>query len=95
MHIVDTKRGKFDPQKFEDQYEDALKELLRRKQKGQPIERPKEPARSNVVNLMDALRQSIKTEGTGGERRKPPARSTGRRAPKKAARSSARHKKAS
>jgi DNA end-binding protein Ku len=95
MHIVDTKRGKFEPQKFEDQYEDALKELLRRKQKGQPIERPKEPARSNVVNLMDALRQSIKTEGTDGGRRKPAAGSTGRRAPKKAARSSARHKKAS
>jgi DNA end-binding protein Ku len=33
-HIVDTKRGKFDPKKFEDRYEDALKELLKKKQKG-------------------------------------------------------------
>jgi hypothetical protein len=24
LHIVDTKRGDFDPEKFEDQYEDAL-----------------------------------------------------------------------
>ena len=39
-HIVDTKRGEFDPKKFEDRYEDALKELLRKKQKGEKIERP-------------------------------------------------------
>ena len=63
IHIVDTKRGKFEPEKFEDHYENALKELLRKKQKGEKIERPKEPARTNVVNLMDALRQSVKAEG--------------------------------
>jgi Ku protein len=43
-HIVNTKKGKFEPQKFEDQYEGALKELLRKKQKGERIERPSEPA---------------------------------------------------
>ena len=37
-HIVETKRGKFEPDKFEDEYEDALKELLRKKQKGEKIE---------------------------------------------------------
>jgi DNA end-binding protein Ku len=62
-HIVDTKRGKFAPEKFEDEYEDALKELLRKKQKGEKIEQPKERAPSNVINLMDALRQSLKAEG--------------------------------
>ena len=62
-HIVDTKRGKFEPEKFEDEYEDALKELLRKKQKGEKIEQPKERAPSNVVNLMDALRNSLKAEG--------------------------------
>jgi DNA end-binding protein Ku len=30
VHIVETKRGEFEPQKFEDHYENALKELLRR-----------------------------------------------------------------
>ena len=69
LHIVGTKRGDFEPEKFEDQYEDALKELLSKKQKGEKIERPREPARSNVVNLMEALRESIKAEG-GNERRK-------------------------
>jgi DNA end-binding protein Ku len=62
IHIVDTKRGKFEPEKFEDHYENALKDLLRKKQKGEKIERPKEPARTNVVNLMDALRQSVQAE---------------------------------
>jgi hypothetical protein len=34
IHIVETKKGKFEPQQFEDQYEDALKDLIRKKQKG-------------------------------------------------------------
>ena len=59
IHIVDSKRGEFEPEKFEDHYENALKELLRKKQRGEKIDRPKEPARTNVVNLMDALRQSV------------------------------------
>jgi hypothetical protein len=63
IHIVDSKRGEFDPEKFADHYENALKELLRKKQKGEKIERPKEPARTNVVNLMDALRESVQAAG--------------------------------
>jgi DNA end-binding protein Ku len=92
MHIVDTKRGKFEPLKFEDEYEDALQDLLKKKQKGEKIERAKEPARSNVVNLMDALRQSVKSERGSGERRKP--QKTAARLVKKG-RSNERHKKAS
>jgi DNA end-binding protein Ku len=91
LHIVDSKRGKFQPEKFEDQYEDALKELLRKKQKGERIERPKEPERSNVVNLMDALRASVKA---GGKPAAAPAKTRGSTA-KKPARSHARHKRAS
>jgi DNA end-binding protein Ku len=94
-HIVNTKKGKFDPSKFDDRYEDALKELLKKKQKGEKIERPKESKPSNVVDLMEALRQSVHAE-KGGERRKsPPPGATHQRAAKKASRSGARHKKAS
>jgi DNA end-binding protein Ku len=91
-HIVNTKKGKFDPSKFDDRYEEALKDLLKKKQKGEKIERPKDRAPSNVVNLMDALRQSVKAE-SGSERRKPERAHP--RAAKKSGRSSARHKKAS
>ena len=93
-HIVDTKRGEFDPKKFEDRYEDALKELLRKKQKGEKIERPTESKPSNVVDLMEALRQSVGAEKDGGGRGKSPSRSHHRSA-KKAGRSTTRHKKAS
>ena len=66
VHIVESKKGRFEPEKFEDEYESALKELLRKKQKGERIERPKEPSRTNVVNLTDALRRSV-----GQEKRTP------------------------
>jgi Ku protein len=100
VHIVETKTGHFKPSEFKDQYEDALKDLLRKKQKGEKIERPKEQAPSNVINLMDALRQSVKADGgasrssggNGGARRASARTST--RAPKKA-RAGAKHKKAS
>jgi DNA end-binding protein Ku len=95
-HIVDTKRGEFDPSKFEDRYEDALKELLRKKQKGEKIERPEETKPSNVVDLMEALRQSVSAEKGGRERRKSSSQgSVHHRTAKKASRSAARHKKAS
>ncbi len=93
-HIVDTKKAHFEPQKFEDQYEDALKELLKKKQSGQKIEAPREREPSKVINLMDALRRSVETERGSGERRKPGRSARNHRAPKKAGRSSARAKKA-
>ena len=58
-HIVETKSGHFEPEKFEDQYEDALKELLKKKQAGEKIEAPKERVPAKVINLMDALRRSV------------------------------------
>ena len=62
-HIVKTKTGHFEPKKFEDHYEDALKELLDKKRKGEKITAPKEHAPAKVINLMDALRRSLEGEG--------------------------------
>jgi DNA end-binding protein Ku len=62
-HIVEMKAGHFDPGKFDDQYEDALKDLLKKKQEGRPIERPERREPTNVVNLMDALRRSLEASG--------------------------------
>jgi len=63
-HIIETKTSHFDPKKFEDHYENALVELLRKKQAGRAIEpvRDEGPAPQRVTNLMDALRASIGTE---------------------------------
>jgi DNA end-binding protein Ku len=90
-HIVRTKAGHFKPEKFEDHYEDALKDLLKKKQSGQKIEAPRERASAKVISLMDALRRSVDAEGGGGESRKTQRHAAARhRAPKKSARSSAR-----
>ena len=69
-HIIQTKAGHFDPKKFEDHYENALVELLRKKQAGRAIEpvRDEAPTPQRVINLMDALRASI-----GAETQKKPA----------------------
>jgi DNA end-binding protein Ku len=93
IHIVESKKGKFEPEGFEDEYENALKELLRKKQKGERIERPKEPSRTNVVNLMDALRRSVKAESGGSTARRKISRSSEQKAAKKAPRSAARQRK--
>ncbi|AWM27676.1 Ku protein [Sinorhizobium fredii] len=57
-HIIKTKRGKFDPAKFDDRYEAALAELVKAKLEGKKIEPRQEPKREKVVDLMEALRQS-------------------------------------
>jgi DNA end-binding protein Ku len=92
-HIVESKKAHFEPERFEDHYEEALKDLLKKKQSGQKIEAPREREPSKVINLMDALRRSVETE-RGGERRKPARAAGNHRAAKKAGRSSARAKKA-
>src|SRR4051794_17813215 len=92
-HIVKTKQGHFQPDKFEDRYEEALKDLIKRKSHGEKIERPEKTEPSNVADLMEALRASVKGNKPKTERRK--TQRSNHRAAKKAGRSSARHRKAS
>ena len=77
-HIVQTKSGHFDPSHFEDRYENALIDLLKKKQAGEKIEPARETAPPRVVNLMEALRASIDVE-----QKKAPAPSTRARRPAK------------
>jgi DNA end-binding protein Ku len=58
-HIVNQKAGRFEPAKFEDQYEAALVDLINKKCAGQPIAKKDRPAGGNVVDLMEALRRSV------------------------------------
>jgi DNA end-binding protein Ku len=62
VHIVETKAGHFEPEKFEDHYENALKELIKKKQRGEKIEKPKERPPAQVINLMEALKRSATAE---------------------------------
>jgi DNA end-binding protein Ku len=76
-HIVDQKSGHFEPDTFEDNYETALIDLINQKRAGQPVVKAKVKTEGNVINLMDALRQSLKGQDA------PAAKATP--APKKAA----------
>jgi DNA end-binding protein Ku len=89
-HILDTKAGHFDPSEFKDEFETELKKLVKRKAAGKPIEY-EEPAErpSNVVDLMEALRQSVQ----GGGRRAAALRSSS--ASKKSSRLKSSHRRSS
>jgi Ku protein len=95
-HILDTKAAHFDPSKFKDDYETALKALVKRKAAGKPIkteEREEQP--SNVINLMDALKQSLKKRSSRHAKAKShERRSPRRRTAKRTRRSAARHRRA-
>ena len=93
-HIVEQKAGHFKPEKFHDHYENALKDLLKKKQHGEKIVATKGTAPSKVINLMDALRRSAKADNARPSERAPARRAKVTQA-KKATRSTARHRKAS
>jgi DNA end-binding protein Ku len=69
-HIIDTMAGHFDPQRFENRYKVAMREVIRRKQAGEKII-PADHAKPMTIKLIDALRASL------GQR--PPAASSVRR----------------
>jgi DNA end-binding protein Ku len=91
--IIEQQAAAFDPSKFRDRYEEALRDLIERKAKGEPLvaAEPEEPE-GKVVVLMEALRRSLKGDGAGrdkaerfmaargkGSRSKTGKRGTGRR----------------
>ena len=63
-HIIQQKEAHFDPKKFEDRYEQALSALIKAKRAGKPVPTAPVPEKSNVINLMDALRRSVKGHAT-------------------------------
>jgi DNA end-binding protein Ku len=58
-HIVNQKASTFEPEKFEDHYEEALTELINAKRNGKTVGAKPRPKGENVVDLMDALKRSI------------------------------------
>lgn len=57
-HIIDTKRGQFDPSAFDDRYEEAVADLVKAKIAGKAIKPIKAQKSGKVVDLLEALRQS-------------------------------------
>jgi DNA end-binding protein Ku len=62
-HIVEQKSASFEPDNFEDHYEEALVELINKKRSGVPIAAKAAPKKNdNVISLMDALKRSLTNE---------------------------------
>ncbi len=70
--LIDQKTTAFDPSAYEDRYETALMEMIKTKIAGEKPVIAAEPSRGNVINLMDALKQSLSQS-------KPPAQSQTRK----------------
>ncbi len=77
-HIIEKMTGKFEPQKFQDRYENALIELIRSKQKGTPIKFQPAQRQTNVINLMDALRRSVEGASAAPDKKAEGKARTGR-----------------
>lgn len=75
--IIGQKEGDFDPADFTDRYDDALREMIKAKQKGgkNVVEAP-EPDDTNVIDLMAALRASLQGSASGGAAKKPAPKKT-------------------
>jgi len=75
-HILESKSATFDPHKFKDKYEMALRTLVKRKAAGKTIEAPDEAEQpNNVIDLMDALKRSLGKRSAASRSRSPTRRS--------------------
>lgn len=81
--IIAQKEADFDPTEFKDRYDEALKEMIKAKAKGgKAVVGVEEPDDTNVIDLMEALRNSLKGSATGAKAsgkttaKKTPARKT-------------------
>ncbi len=67
--FVEALSKEFDPGKYHDEYREQLTQIIRAKAAGEPVVTPEAPPTpAKVINLMDALRQSVE------QVKKPPAR---------------------
>jgi DNA end-binding protein Ku len=91
--LIEQKTTKFDPKKYEDRYEEALKAMIKEKMKGHKPVVAEAPDRGNVINLMDALKASLsQTKPPAGSRTKEAAKAAGAESRKGAAKKPARKK---
>jgi DNA end-binding protein Ku len=97
QELIEKKSGDFHPEKFKDTYTVALRELIKAKQEDRPPREIEEaPPASNVINLMDALKRSVRGGGASNDNadeaprrgRKSAAKSAGRKSARKTAKTS-------
>jgi DNA end-binding protein Ku len=70
--IIEQQEGPFEPEGFKDRYEHALRELIRKKEKGEKPVAAEPPEETNVIDLMEALKKSLQRKGAANTNRKAP-----------------------
>lgn len=80
--------NEFDPSKFKDKYQSALKKLIQAKLKGKELKEIKPDEPTNVTDLMDALRASLEGAKHGGRKSSAGSASSSKSKPKSAAKKS-------
>lgn len=65
--IIEQQEGPFDPDRFKDRYEEALRNLIARKERGEKIVAVEPVEDTNVIDLMAALKKSLKHKGRAEE----------------------------
>jgi len=77
--LIERKAGAFEPQKFKDEYTEAVWELINAKiEHRAPALVAEEPGTAKVINIMDALKKSVKQQGKGAPEKAPAAKSSGK-----------------
>jgi DNA end-binding protein Ku len=84
--LVETLAGPFQPDKYRDEYQHRLQQLIEAKQKGAPVAAPEQPRLAPVIDLMEALQKSLALK-------KPPARAVASAPPAEAEPAKARRRK--
>ena len=96
QHILKTKAGKFEPEKFDDRYEEALAELVRAKIEGRKVVPLRRPEPTKPSDLLEALRLSAGgKEQEGGRKTRSKAASSTRKSSPASPKSAAARRKAS
>ena len=80
--LIESLAENFDPNRYKDDYREAVLKVVRAKMEGEVIEAPEAPQPAKVMDLMEALRQSVeqaKKQRAGKEKEKPAAANAARR----------------
>lgn len=60
LKLIDTLKGKFEPDKYKDEYQDRIKDAIDKKISGKKIKKVKGKSKRSVSDLMKALEESLK-----------------------------------
>jgi len=67
--LIDQLAGPFKPEEFHDTYRENVEKLIEQKRKGQKVTTVEQPKRAPVIDLMEALKRSLKSSATSSKAR--------------------------